>query len=144
MKSIILAVMALSCAMAVHAKYYGDFIGAVFVRNYDGDTITFNLFGYPAIIGYEVSIRVRGIDTPEIRGKCEQEKTLAKIAKDLVNHLLSKAKKIELRNMGRGKYFRIVADVYVDGINIKDLLFEADLAVAYNGGTKTHDWCGNQ
>ena len=56
------------------AKSFGDYEGAIYVRNYDGDTITFNLPGLHPIIGEKINIRVNGIDTPEIRGKCEKEK----------------------------------------------------------------------
>ena len=62
------------------AKSFGDYQGAVYVRNYDGDTITFNLPGLHPIISEKISIRVNGIDTPEIKGKCEKEKYDAKQA----------------------------------------------------------------
>jgi len=42
--------------------------------------------------------------------------------------------------MKRGKYFRILADVEADNINLADLLLKKGLAVPYNGGTKI-DWC---
>ena len=61
-----------------HAKSFGDYDGAVYVRNYDGDTITFTLPGLHPIIGEKISIRVNGIDTPEIKGKCDKEKYDAK------------------------------------------------------------------
>ena len=54
---------------------------------------------------------------------------------------LRAAKKIELRNMKRGKYFRIVADVYVDGKSLGDMLIKRSLAVPYDGGHKGKDWC---
>ena len=41
-----------------------------------------------------------------------------------------------------GKYFRIAADVIVDGENLADVLVEAGMAVRYDGGKKTHKWCG--
>jgi len=41
----------------------------------------------------------------------------------------------------RGKYFRIVGRLIADGVNISDLLIERQLAVLYDGGTKTKDWC---
>ena len=47
-----------------------------------------------------------------------------------------------LRNTKRGKYFRIVADVYVDNKNLTDILISSGLGVAYDGGTKAKDWCG--
>ena len=40
-----------------------------YVRNYDGDTITFDIDGLHSIVGKNISVRVLGIDTPEIRGK---------------------------------------------------------------------------
>ena len=40
-----------------------------------------------------------------------------------------------------GKYFRIAADVIVDGENLADMLIEAGMAVRYDGGKKTHKWC---
>lgn len=62
-------------------------------------------------------------------------------AGQFIGALLSKAKKIDLLNLQRGKYFRLVADVIVDGINISDALLEADLAVRYDGGKKVKGWC---
>ena len=107
------------------AKSFGDYQGAVYFRNYDGDTITFNLPGLHPIIGNKISIRVNGIDTPDIRGKCEKEKYDAKQAQQMVTDILKDADQIVLRNMERGKYFRIAADVIVDGESLGDLLVEA-------------------
>ena len=42
--------------------------------------------------------------------------------------------------MQRGKYFRIVADVYYDGKSLADVLLKNNLAVRYDGETKTKDW----
>ena len=123
------------------AKSYGDIQGAVYVRNYDGDTITFNLPGLHPIIGDKISIRVNGIDTPEIKGKCEKEKYDAQQTKEMVADILKDAETIDLKNIERGKYFRIMADVFVDGESLADELIEAGMAVAYDGGTKTKDWC---
>jgi micrococcal nuclease len=123
------------------AKSFGDYEGAIYVRNYDGDTITFNLPNLHPIIGEKISIRVNGIDTPEIKGKCEKEKYNAIQAKEMVADILKDAERIDLKNMKRGKYFRIAADVYVDGEDLAELLVEAGVAVQYDGGKKTHKWC---
>lgn len=96
---------------------------------YDGDTFRVNIKSWPPVVGYRVPIRVNGIDTPEIRGKCQTEKVLAR-----------KAKTIELRNIQRGKYFRLVADVYADGKSLADKLMNRNLAIPYGGGTK-RSWC---
>ncbi|MBT5470594.1 MAG: hypothetical protein HOK41_08315 [Nitrospina sp.] len=76
-----------------------------------------------------------------MRGKCEAEKILARQAKKLIGALLSKANKIDLLNLQRGKYFRLVADVIVDGVNIADPLINAKLAIRYDGGKKVRGWC---
>ena len=123
------------------AKSYGDIQGAVYVSNYDADTITFNLPGLHPIIGEKISIRVNGIDTPEITGKCEKEKYDAQQAKAMIADILKDAERIDLKNIERGKYFRIMADVFVDGESLADELIEAGMAVQYDGGTKTHNWC---
>jgi endonuclease YncB( thermonuclease family) len=107
---------------------------------YDGDTFRANIKGYPKIVGYRMSIRLLGIDTPEMRAKCSKEKLLARAAKKLTISLLRAAEHIELRNIKRGKYFRILADVYVDGVSVADELLKGGYAVRYNGGTKI-DWC---
>jgi micrococcal nuclease len=123
------------------AKSFGNYEGAVYIRNYDGDTITFNLPGLHPIIGEKISIRVNGIDTPEIWGNCEKEKYDAKQAQQMVADILKGAERIVLKNMERGKYFRIAADVIVDGENLADVLIEAGVAVRYDGGEKLYKWC---
>ncbi len=142
MRSIIIFLLLLAHSPA-YAKSFGDYEGAIYLRNYDGDTVTFNLPGLHPIIGEKISIRVNGIDTPEIRGKCEKEKYDAKQAKEMVADILRDAEQITLRNLERGKYFRIVADVIVDGEDLADMLVEAGMAVRYGGGRKTYQWCGN-
>jgi len=107
----------------------------------DGDTFSANIAGWPEIISRRIRIRINGIDTPEYRGKCPAEKKKAKFAKQFAVEKLRKAKKIELRNMKRGKYFRIVADVWVDNKNLAEALLKAGHAVKYDGSTKTNDWC---
>ena len=140
-----LSIVALLCtslnAESLSNKNYGSVVVTEVTSIYDGDTFRVLLEGYPEIIGYRMGIRVNGIDTPEMRGKCQQEKALARKAKELTVTELRKAKTIELRNMKRGKYFRIVADVYVDNKNLGEMLIKQNLAVAYDGGHKAKDWC---
>ena len=88
------------------------------------------------IISEKISIRVNGIDTPEIRGKCEKEKYDAQQAKEMVADILKDAKVVTLKNMQRGKYFRIAADVMIDGEDLGELLVEAGMAIRYDGARK--------
>jgi micrococcal nuclease len=87
-----------------------------------------------------MSIRINGIDTPELRGKCAKDKQLARKAKQFTVEHLRAAKSITLKNIKRGKYFRLIADVYIDGISLGDLLIRHEHAVKYIGKTKKQ-WC---
>ena len=139
----LLAVL-LICAMplvALAEKTYGSVTIAEVTSIYDGDTFRANIPDYPPIIGQHMGIRINGVDTPEMRGKCEQEKVLARKAKQYTVTKLRNAKTIELRNMQRGKYFRIVSDVYADGQSVGEGLVREGLAVVYSGGKKIKDWC---
>ena len=140
-KLIFLVLSSLLLPALSFAKSFGDYDGAVYVRNYDGDTITFNLSNLHPIIGEKISIRVNGIDTPEIKGKCEKEIYNAQQTQQMVADILKDAEQIVLKNMERGKYFRIAADVIVDGESLGDMLIDAGMAVRYDGGKKTHKWC---
>ncbi len=128
-------------AESLSNKNYGSALVSEVTSIYDGDTFRANIQEYPDLIGYRMGIRINGIDTPEMRGKCQKEKDLAKKAKQFSVEKLRSAKKIELRNMRRGKYFRIVADVYVDGKSLGGMLIDQELAVAYDGGRKAKEWC---
>ena len=110
-----------------------NFSGVEYVRNYDGDTMTVNIPGVHPLFGNEIGIRVRGIDTLEIRIKYPFEKQKVKETKTLTEGILNCANKITLHDIEREKYFRIVASVIVDGQNLSDLLLAKKLAVPYDG-----------
>lgn len=131
----------LLCPALVLAKDYGHIRINEITSIYDGDTFRVIIDGWPGLLGDNIGVRVNGIDTPEIRGKCDQEKQLAIEARELTKATLSSAHSVTLKNMSRGKYFRIVADVYADDKNLTEVLIAAGLGVAYDGGTKIKDWC---
>ena len=119
-----------------------SFSCAKYIKNYDADTVTFSIPNVHPIIGKDISIRVAGVDTPELRSKNSCEKSLAKKAKEFVASELSKAKRINLLNISRGKYFRIVADVEYDGKSLTKKLIDMNFGYAYHGATKRKiDWC---
>lgn len=122
-------------------KTYGSVLVDEIPSVYDGDTFRVNINAWPGIIGYRVPVRIDGIDTPELRGKCQAEKDLARKAKQFTVSMLRSAKKIELRNMKRGKYFRIVANVSIDGMDLGEKLIREGLAIKYDGRGQTI-WCG--
>lgn len=93
------------------------------VNVHDGDTITvasplFNTI-HPI---YRFSVRLRGVESPEIRESSEYEKELAIIAR---NALSSKVlnKMVILENTDIEKYGRILADVFL----AKNLELESEL-----------------
>ena len=106
------------------------------IKVYDGDTITIAAkLPYPQSPVYRISVRLNGIDTPEIKGTGQKEKELAKKVRDVLHEKLIN-KIVYLKNTSSEKYGRILADVYVDTICINDWLIEQGFAVKYNGGTK--------
>lgn len=102
---------------------------------YDGDTFKVNIPGVPAILGKGIPVRVFGIDTPEMKSKVPCEQQLAKSAKALSTKLLT-GQKVTLLNVRRDKYFRILADVMVNGVLLRQELIDAGLAHSYFGRTK--------
>lgn len=119
-------------------KTYGDIVlkKENIIKVYDGDTFYVRIPKYPAIIGENIAIRIDGIDTPEIRSQLLAERQKAHMARNFVLNKLMCAKSIVLKNIKRDKYFRIDADVFVDGKNIADILVEEKLGYRYDGGTK--------
>jgi micrococcal nuclease len=122
------------------AKQYGSVTVSKVISVYDGDTFRVNIDSLPPIVGKNIPVRLEGVDTPEINGKCQYEKDLALEARDFVRSKLSNAVEILLNDLQRGKYFRIVAKVYIDGVSLEEELLQNGLAYQYNGGKKSN-WC---
>ena len=106
---------------------------------YDGDTFKVNLPCKEKLFCQNISVRVRGIDTPEINSKNIKEKEIAKQAKIFTQQLLLSGK-IILGNCTRDKYFRLLCDVFIkkekEEINLAQKLLLSGLAVQYDGKTK--------
>ena len=139
MKTLSLSLLVLTLT-AQAAPQYGTVTVSKVIDVYDGDTFRVNIDSLPPIVGKNIPIRVNGVDTPEIRGKCQYEKNLALDARDFVRNKLANAKEIKLTNLQRGKYFRVVASVLVDGVSLEQELLDKKLAYSYDGGTKLN-WC---
>lgn len=110
--------------------------GGQVIKVYDGDTITIaSKLPFADSPLYRLSVRLDGIDTPEIKSKSEDEKTCAKEARDELAALILN-KEIQLKNIKTEKYGRILADVHFGEIHINQWLIEKRMAVKYGGGTK--------
>jgi micrococcal nuclease len=113
-----------------------------YVKNHDGDTANFNLPGVPELFGKNIAVRFLGIDTPEIITHDPCEKAAAEKAQKFVENKLKNAKRIDLIHAGKDKYFRVLADVQVDGESLTALLLKEGYGFPYDGGTKTkRNWC---
>jgi len=110
--------------------------GGRVIKCYDADTITIaSKLPYKESPLYRLSVRLTGIDAPEIKGKSEEEKEIAKQARDFVSNLILN-KYVRLENVESEKYGRILADVYIGDVHLNELLIKERYAVKYGGGTK--------
>ena len=79
-----------------------------------------------------------------MRTKCDAEKKKGIEARDALVERLRQAKVIDLREVERGKYFRLVAEVIADGENMSDLLLALGLAWPYDGGKRERQFCAGK
>lgn len=121
------------------AKSLPQIYQAEVIEIVDGDTIRVSI---PLWIDHTLikTIRIRGIDTPELRSKCHAEKQAAELAKTKLSDLIG-GRTVSLKNVAYGKYAgRVLADIYLDDVNVSDWLIDQDLAIGYGGG-KRSSWC---
>lgn len=108
---------------------------------YDGDTFYSELCSLPKPLK-DVSIRIMGIDTPEIRTTCLAEKAKGYEAKAYLESLLAGQSEVLVKNVDWDKYGgRIDGDVILpDGSSVASKMIEKGLARPYSGGTR-EPWC---
>ena len=107
-------------------------------RVIDGDTIVILNPKPPADL-LQKNHRLAGIDTPEKASKCKKASDLAYKAKAFVTDFVKGG--VEIVYIELDKYGRYLVNVDKNGINLADELVKNGLAVYYDGGTKTKDWC---
>jgi len=113
-------------------------IPAEVISVYDGDTIKVTAQPRPGM-SLDTSVRVRGIDTPEIRGKCPSEKLKAIKARDQAKSFVGQH--VILNNIELGKYAgRVIANVLVGDQDLGEFLINSGLARPYDVG-KRKPWC---
>jgi len=132
------------------------------VKVYDGDTITIGAKLYPIRANspiYRFSVRLNGIDTPELKGSSPEEHEIAVIARDWLSEMIM-GKMVSLENVSFEKYGRLLATVYLlvpeEGLwgwrrklgwkvvqkfkrehtSLNDQMIKFHFAVPYDGGHK--------
>lgn len=98
----------------------------------DGDTVDAVVhLGF--MVTTMIRFRLNGVDTKEMNSVDENERLLARQAKEFVTEKL-KNQWITLQSYKTDKYGRWLADIYLDGTtSINQLLLENNLAVPYDG-----------
>lgn len=107
----------------------------------DGDTIAVTTSQLPSSLQH-LLIRVRGVDTPELKGKCLVERVSAQQAKIFTTQMMQQYRsQIHFVNLSWDKYGgRVDADVMVGDKKLSTLLISNKLGRAY-GGEKRSGWC---
>ena len=110
------------------------------VRTIDGDTFEARVHLAP---GQDVTtrVRLRGIDSPELKAACPEELRLAEAATEALRDLLRQGE-VAIYNIGPDKYQgRIVADVATRGTgNVAAALIASGHGRSYRGGHRD-GWC---
>lgn len=139
MKKILIFLIGILLAGSISAQTCGTIkvIGVV-----DGDTLRAEMIGVPKPLN-KISIRIAGIDAPEIKGQCDSEKEKARAAKRFLLDKFSAARAVTLGSLDWDKYGgRVLADVYFDGKDVGQMLIDQGLATPYLGEKKSGYWCG--
>lgn len=109
------------------------------VRTIDGDSLEVRARPWPGMV-METSVRLRGLDAPELRGKCAAEKEAAQRARQAPAGLAGP--RVTLEQVEPDKYGgRVLARVIsADGRDVAALMIASGLARPYDGGAR-RGWC---
>lgn len=110
----------------------------IFQQCPDSDTCVFRVPTKGNTNERRLTVKLIGIDAPHLQGQCEQEKSLAQNAIELLNQTLSDAVQIDLYDhyeAGLHHEARLVAD----GQDLSQLLLNQGLAIPHQ--SKHKDWC---
>lgn len=125
MKKSLFFVILLVIGSPVNASYFE--VGKKGVSKvYDGD-------------GIKIKVRLAYIDTPEIKGKCLEEKKLAHKAQAFTQKFMLDYPKYQIKPVGIGRYGRVLAEVRAGNKYLNQMLLDKGLARKYNG--KRFSWC---
>ena len=135
-----LLVLVLAVVPARAAERLSGPFAATVERVIDGDSLSVRVSVW---LGLEVStiVRLRGVDAPELAGRCPEERRRAAAAREALAALVSDGT-VSLAAVETDKYGgRVVADI-ADGSGrpLADALVDAGLARPYDGGRRA-GWC---
>jgi endonuclease YncB( thermonuclease family) len=111
------------------------------LRVLDGDTFEARVKVWPGMEAV-TRVRLRGIDAPEMKARCEDERVKALAAHDALARMLGEGA-VGITNVGQDKYGgRVDADATTANTpNVADAMVAQGFARRYDGG-KRISWCG--
>ena len=135
-----LAVAFLAAVVPARAEVLPGPVAADVIRVIDGDTLALRARIWIGI-DIVVNARIRGIDAPELRGRCDAEKAKAEAARARLV-ALADGRTVRLRRVENDKYAgRVIADIVTDdGTDLAAAMLESGLARPYDGGGRA-PWC---
>lgn len=123
----------LLCSTLAHAQpVTRDYVYDVDVISvYDGDTLNVDIdLGFSIWIK-DKSLRLYGIDAPEVRGQTRER---GLVVRDWLRQRIEQGQTILIESISDqpDKYGRYLAILYIDGVNINQLMIDEGLARPYN------------
>ncbi|MGJ8569090.1 MAG: thermonuclease family protein [Hoeflea sp.] len=116
-------------------------VSAQIVRIIDGDTLEVDAHPWPGH-AVRVSVRLRGIDTPERRSRCPGQRAAASMARNELERLVSGVSTVELINVAGGKYYgRVLADMKAGARDVASAMLASGHARPYQGGKRLKPQC---
>ena len=113
------------------------------IRVSDGDTIVISAPYLPQPLKPELAVRIYGVDTPEKghRAQCPAEAQRGEQASTWTKNLVAKGRKFQVTLYAWDKFGgRVLGDIIVDGVSVRQGLIQAGLAREYYGEAK-QSWC---
>ena len=110
------------------------------LRVADGDSFQARIQVWPGI-AITTMVRLRGVDTPELKARCPEERVKAQAARDKLTAILSEGP-VEISRVGLDKFGgRIDAAASTRSTpDVSDALVQAGLGRRYSGGRRK-GWC---
>lgn len=142
-KILILFLLSLSSVAHAQKQPQGVTYDAQILRVSDGDTVVISAPFLPAPLKPHLSVRIYGVDTPEKghRAQCPQEAQWGEMATNLTKQLVLNSTKRQIIIKDWDKFGgRVLGDLYLDGVSLRDSLIKANLARPYYGEAK-QSWC---
>jgi endonuclease YncB( thermonuclease family) len=110
------------------------------LRVLDGDTFDARVHLWPGLV-VTTRVRLRGIDAPELKARCIEERDLAVAAREALRAILDEGQ-VGITNVSLDKYGgRVLADASTSRTSsVSSAIVAANLARNYDGGRRER-WC---